>query len=137
MFILTGQYLTYASVTLPNPSFGDTNVYDTNTRFARTRQGEPRIIHDDGWPCIETRQYNFEVLTEDNINELISFLTETAAEPVYMADYNGEKYLVLVTNTEYLITTIRDECNYNIPLEVLILESIAPSEEVSPIPVPV
>ena len=136
MFTLIGQRLPYARVDLRNPSFGDTEVNDTNLRFERTRQGEPKAVKADSWPNIETRQYVFEVLTRSEINNLIDFLTETAAEPVFMNDYNDEVSIVLITNTEYIITTARDECNYNVPLDVLILESNIPSTSVSPVPEP-
>jgi len=136
MFTLIGQRLPYARVDLRNPSFGDTEVNDTNLRFERTRQGEPKALRAEDWPDIETRQYVFESLTETQINELIDFLIETAAEPVFMQDHKGETFIVLIINSEYVITTLRDECNYNVPLDVLILESGIPSTSVSPVPEP-
>jgi len=136
MFRLISVQLPYVEIELKNPSLNDSEQYDTNLRFARTRHNEPKVARDDGWPVIQTRNYIFEVLTSSDTQKLIDFLVETASKRVYMVDYNDEVYIVLITNTEYIITTARDDCNYNIPLDVLILESDAILPSPSPCLIP-
>ena len=66
MFRLISIQLPYISVELKNPSFNDSEQYNTGLRFARTRNNEPKVARDDEWPVILTRNYVFEVLTRNN-----------------------------------------------------------------------
>jgi len=107
-------------VILRNPSLGEVESVNTAQRFQRLRSGEPKIVCDGDWPQQEKRTYTFEGLTADEISDLIDFLVATAGYTISIEDHNGDSIVGIVTNTEAIVTSVRDDCSYNIPLEVLL-----------------
>jgi len=111
------------SIVLSNPELDDTHDIDTNLINQQTRHGEPLIYKADDWPIIEKRNYIFNNLSEDKIQELILFLVAVAGMPINIIDYSGNEFAAIITNTDYIITILRDDCVENIPLELTILQS--------------
>ena len=111
--------LTYGSSTLilPDPLLGDSRTYDFGTVVRSTRGGDLKVGRAP-WPVIQTRAYNFDIWSDTDIDDLITFFTDHAGEQVLIQDNTDvglARGLIITPDPEIIIP--RDNCWYQIGFE--------------------
>jgi len=118
MFIMWQGSVTN-SVALPNPEIGDGRSLDTSLVVKRARGGEVKAVKDSDWQDIETNTYTFGLLTEDEKNALISFVTTHAGLEIHIIDHHSTEWVGVILDDVFDVVTNRDECSYATSFEFM------------------
>jgi hypothetical protein len=99
------------SVTLPEPRTDETIDHDKFTVSRQTRGKRLRQL--DAWGTNETVSATFTVLTEDEADDLKTFLSNNVGSPITVSDS-------VITGTYYIADTVyycaKDGCSYSCTL---------------------
>lgn len=120
MFLLETLDASYDPVLLKNPDLGNVYDIDLNTTTRRTRNGELKIVYDDGRPSDKTKTYSFTALRKTDLDALVTFLTSTLGIRIQLTDYNGATYTGIVLTETLEITTRRDTHSYDVSFSVIV-----------------
>ncbi len=116
-----------STIVLKNPELGDVNRYDFRTIINRSRSGELNVLKPIDRENQHTFNYTFVALTRAIRDLLIVFLNLSAGNLILITDHNNKIFEALITISQPTSTTIRDNCTYNIVLDILV-----PQPEISP-----
>lgn len=113
--------LTYGSetVTLPSPDFNDSEDDTFGNVFGSNRNGELLNVDDAGQPAITTRVWTIKGMTKTERDDLEHLLFVSAGDALSIVDYNGNSFSALVTNEDVELITLRDDCNYQVTLQLM------------------
>lgn len=109
------------TLTLPNPELGDAERIALSNIFGRTRVGNVINKYDAGRPALTTLSWVIRKLTAVQRSNLLVFLHASAGDEFKVTDYNGDTFNALLQNTMTVLTTIREDCNYEVPIELLVV----------------
>jgi len=108
--------LTYSAttITLPDPTLGNTEQIDTNSILRRSRGGELKAV--DRWHNDHIYSYEFNILTAAEKDALINFIRASAGQEVSMT-FLTDTYVGVIISDELEFITLRDGCTYSTALE--------------------
>ena len=106
-----------SSITLPNPELGDKQKYDNNAVIRHTRAGD--LCGCSHWFGNDIRQYKFTTLSKTLADNLKTFLETNAGIELYFSSIPA--YGFILTQIPEVIV-LRDDCWYDIELEILVVE---------------
>lgn len=107
------------SVTLKNPSFGNSVSIDTHVINRVSRHGTIITGHPSAWGYQNTRKYNFETIDKDTKDNFIDFLETVSGLKIKITDHNDEELTGIIITNENEIITMQDACSYDISFEFL------------------
>lgn len=107
------------SVTLPNPEFGDTESPTYGNVFGTNRNNELLNVYDVGHPTTRMRVWRIKKMTKAQRDALQNFIQISAGDAIKVTDYNADEFNVLVTNEDLEYVVIRDDCNYEVTLQLM------------------
>jgi hypothetical protein len=81
-----------ATVTLPNPTLGDSIQHNLKTKFGFAMSG--RIVTTVSTQPERKIQYNFNTLKRSHVDALITFMKTYAGSVMRLTDYNGVTWRV-------------------------------------------
>lgn len=107
------------SVTLPSPELGDTEAPKYGNVFGANRNNELLNVSDADHPATRMRVWRIRKLTKTLRDELQSFIQNTAGDRIKVTDYNSVAFNALITNEDLEYIVIRDDCNYEVTLQLM------------------
>jgi len=108
-----------ASVTLPNPEFGDTEAPTYGNVFGTNRNNELLNVYNASHPTTRTRVWRINKLTKVQRDTLQKFIQVTAGDTIKVTDYNAVEFDALITNEDIEYVVLRDGCNYEVTLQLM------------------
>jgi len=109
------------TVVLRNPNIGDEQNIDFGTLIRRTRLGYLNTHIQATWPKIEFFRYDFDVLTEAEIDELRTFIRDHAGQSIRVIEHNAVTRDGHITNEEIEKIPNRDACDYSTQLTLMVV----------------
>jgi hypothetical protein len=106
-------------VTLPSPELGDTESPTYGYVFGANRNNELLNVSDADHPTTRMRVWRIRKMTKTLRDELQNFIQVTAGDRIKVTDYNSDAFNALVTNEDLEYIVIRDDCNYEVTLQLM------------------
>jgi hypothetical protein len=112
---------TFTTVTLRNPSWGNSYSIDNNDIKRFTRSGTLRVFSDPLWAVSTVHKYQFSRIEKTVITSLKVFLEGTAGLLVNIDDHLGNRFSGYIVSPVNEIVAVRPDCSYDVGFEILVI----------------
>lgn len=106
------------TVEVRNPSFGDPTRHSFKHLHDFTRSGA-LLVTTTAHPTFQTLEWSFTSLKKTVIDALVSFLESKASTSFTVTDYKNVTFTAYCTNESLEVITRRDQCGYDITLQLM------------------
>lgn len=92
------------NIELPRPEIGNTERYDFTRINRRSRGGDLIVFRDEQWPKTKTLAITFNWLTENQKQDILSFMQTTVGQQVNFQDHYGNTWLGFIMTPANKVT---------------------------------
>lgn len=109
------------SIQLPSPNLGDSERSQYGNVFGTNRNNE--VLNDSSANHPPNRSYDWTIrkLTKTQRNNLRSFVKIAYGDVIKVTHYDGSTFNAIFTNENFEYIAIRDDCNYEITLQLMVV----------------
>jgi hypothetical protein len=100
------------TVTLRAPDFGDIDRIGLTRIYRKTRGGTIKTYHQDDWPKENVRTFTFTGLSQENKDDLVSFLAQSLGKEIGIRDHEDFNWrgVILTPNNEFVAINRDNGC---------------------------